>query len=180
MTQRGLQNDSAIISIHLPNQELLEYPQKHALILHVQKPCQAHPADNTTRLPGSCRIRSIGTYFYSKYGLLLVFFGLHVVYRVDKDTYTIHPQVVQFLPDVLSSGTASSLIASLGIIPVIDDSVLFILFTVFFKFLTEIVDIFFRVLKLLSIHWFKQQFCQLFVKSFHKGLMGMLITSLGT
>ena len=34
---------------------------------------------------------------------------------------------------------------------------------------------FFRVLKLLSIHQLKLQFCQLFVKSLYKGCMGMLI-----
>ena len=33
----------------------------------------------------------------------------------------------------------------------------------------------FRVLKLLSIHQFKQQFCQLFVKGFYKSPMGVLI-----
>ena len=32
MTQGGL------TSIHLPNQEVPEYPQKHALILHVKRP----------------------------------------------------------------------------------------------------------------------------------------------
>ena len=42
MTQGGL------TSIHLPNQEAPEYPQKHALILHVQRPYQVRPADNTT------------------------------------------------------------------------------------------------------------------------------------
>ena len=36
----------------------------------------------------------------------------------------------------------SSLIASLGFIPIIDDTVLFILFTVLFKFLTQIVETF--------------------------------------
>ena len=40
---------------------------------------------------------------------------------------------------VLSSGTVSSLIASLGFISIIDDTVLFILFTILYKFLTQIV-----------------------------------------
>ena len=48
MTPKGLQTIS-IISIHLPNQEVLEYPQKHALILHVQKPYQVHLAISTRR-----------------------------------------------------------------------------------------------------------------------------------
>ena len=34
---------------------------------------------------------------------------------------------------------------------------------------------FFRVLKLLGIHRLKQQFCQLFVKSFYKGCVSMLV-----
>ena len=42
MTQGGF------TSIHLPNQEVPEYPQKHALILHVKRPYQVRPADNTT------------------------------------------------------------------------------------------------------------------------------------
>ena len=33
----------------------------------------------------------------------------------------------------------------------------------------------FRVSKLLGIHWFKPQFCQLIVKGFHKGCVGMLV-----
>ena len=42
MTQGGL------TSIHLPYQEVPEYPQKHALILHIKRPYQVRPADNTT------------------------------------------------------------------------------------------------------------------------------------
>ena len=38
---------SAIISIHLLNQEVRGYPQKHALILHGQKPFQVRPANST-------------------------------------------------------------------------------------------------------------------------------------
>ena len=70
-------------------------------------------------------------------------FGLHVVHQVDKGIYTIHPRVIRFYSGyVLSSGTVSSLIASLGFIPIIYDTVLVILFTVLFKFLTQIVDTF--------------------------------------
>ena len=43
---------------------------------------------------------------------------------------------------VLSSGTVSSLIESLGFISIIDDFVLFILFTILLKFLTQIVETF--------------------------------------
>ena len=75
-------------------------------------------------------------YFYSKQDLLLVFFDLHVVRQADKDIDTIHLRVVRLLLDIFfSSGTVSSLIVSLGFIPVIDDTVLFILFTAFFNFL---------------------------------------------
>ena len=42
MTQGGL------TSIHLLYQEVPEYPQKHALILHIKRPYQVRPADNTT------------------------------------------------------------------------------------------------------------------------------------
>ena len=42
----------------------------------------------------------------------------------------------------LPSGTVYSLIVSFGFIPIIDNIVLFILFTILFKFLTQIVDTF--------------------------------------
>ena len=38
---------NVIISIHSPNQEVLEYPQKYALILQVQKLNRVPPANNT-------------------------------------------------------------------------------------------------------------------------------------
>ena len=46
ITLLGYKND-ATTSIHTPNQEVLEFPQKHALILHVQKPYQVRAANNT-------------------------------------------------------------------------------------------------------------------------------------
>ena len=46
MTQMGYKNDSAIISIHLPNQKVLKYSQKHALILHVQRPYRVRLANS--------------------------------------------------------------------------------------------------------------------------------------
>ena len=73
---------------------------------------------------------------------------------------------------VLSNGTVSSLIASLGFIPIIDDTALFNLFTAGSKFLTKFRH-FFMVLEFLGIHRFKQQMFQHFVTTFHRGRMGM-------
>ena len=75
---------------------------------------------------------------------------------------------------VLSSGTMSSLIASLGFISIID-----ILQCSFYSrscssFWPKL-PILFQGLEAISIHWLKQQFCQLFVKGFHKDCMGVLI-----
>ena len=156
-----------ITSIYSPNQEVPEYLQKHALILHVQKLYRVRPANSTRHnYLGFAQFDLVDTYFYSKWGLLPVFFGLHVVHQVDKGIYIINLWEVWFLLEqCLSSGTVSSLIACLGFISIIDDTVLSILFTVLSKFLTQIVS----VLKLLSIHQFKQQFFQLLVKSLHKG-----------
>ena len=47
ITQKGYKTDSAIISIRSPNQEVLEYVQKRALILHAQKLYQVHLANST-------------------------------------------------------------------------------------------------------------------------------------
>ena len=99
--REGYKNDSAIISIHSPNRGALEYPQKHALILHVQKLYQVRPANSTrNNYLGLVQFDQVDTHFYSKWGLLLVFFGLHVVNQVDKGIYTIHPRVVRFLLDM--------------------------------------------------------------------------------
>ena len=82
--------NSVIISIHSLNQEALEYPQKHALILHVQKAHQVHLADSTKHdYLGLVQFDLVDMYFCSKSGLLPVFFGLHVVHQVDKGIYTI-------------------------------------------------------------------------------------------
>ena len=63
----GYKNDSAIISIHLPNQEALEYPQKHALILHVQKLYQVRLANITGHhYLGLVQFDLVDTYFCSK------------------------------------------------------------------------------------------------------------------
>ena len=43
---------------------------------------------------------------------------------------------------VLSSRTVSSLIASFGLIPIINDIVLFVLFTILLEFLTQFVETF--------------------------------------
>ena len=44
-----------------------------------------------------------------------------------------------------------------------------------FQFLTQIVEILFRVLKFFCIHGIKQLFCQHFVKSFYKCCVSVLI-----
>ena len=64
---KGLQKWCAITSIHSPNQEVPEYLQKHASILHVQKLYQVHPANNTGRsYLVLVQFDLINTYFYSK------------------------------------------------------------------------------------------------------------------
>ena len=146
ITQVGYKNDLAIISIHSPNQEALEYPQKHASILHIQKLYQIRPAKSTRHdCLSLVQLDLVCMYFCSKWGLFPVFFGLHVVHQVNKGIYTIHPWDISS-GYFLSSGTVSSLIAFLGFIPVIDDTVLFILFTILYKYLTETLDTF-------SGHW---------------------------
>ena len=60
------------------------------------------------RLANSARHNYLGlvqfdlanTDFCSKWGLLLVFFGLKVAHQVFKRVYTIHPRVVRFLLDM--------------------------------------------------------------------------------
>ena len=71
ITQKGYKNDSAITSICSPSQEVLEYPQKPALILHRQKPYEARSA-NSIILDYLVLVQFglVGTYFYSKQGLL--------------------------------------------------------------------------------------------------------------
>ena len=65
--QNGYKNDSAIISIHLPNQEVPEYPQKHALIFQVQKLYQVRLANSTRRdYLGLVQFDLVNTYFCSK------------------------------------------------------------------------------------------------------------------
>ena len=63
----GYKNDSAIISNHLPNQEVPEYPQKHVLLLHVQKLYQVRP-ENSARhdYVGLVQFDLVGLYFYFK------------------------------------------------------------------------------------------------------------------
>ena len=67
ITRGGYKNDSAITSIHSPNQEMPEYPQKSALILHVQNLYWVAPANNTGH---GCLVlvqfNLINLYFYSK------------------------------------------------------------------------------------------------------------------
>ena len=100
ITQGSYKNYSAIISIHSPNQGALEYHQKHALILHVQKLSQVRLANSTRRnYLGLIQFDLVDKYFCSKC-LLPVFFGLHVVHQVDKGIYTIHPWAVRFLLDM--------------------------------------------------------------------------------
>ena len=69
ITQKGHKNDSAITSICSPSQEVLEYPQKPALILHGQKPYEARSA-NSIILDYLVLVQFglVGTYFYSKQG----------------------------------------------------------------------------------------------------------------
>ena len=56
-----------ITSIHSPNQELLEYPQKHASIFHAQKLYRVRPAKSTERdyLP-LVQFDLFDKYFYSR------------------------------------------------------------------------------------------------------------------
>ena len=72
MTQRGLQKmiqglQGPLTSIHLPNQEALEYPQEHALTRHVQKPYEVRLVNSIRRdYRGLVKFDLIGKYFYSK------------------------------------------------------------------------------------------------------------------
>ena len=132
-----------ITSIHSPNQEVLEYPQNYESILHAQRLYRVRPANSTGYdYLVLVQFNLVNTYFYSRQSLLLVFFDVHVVRQVDKGVCIGHLQVVRFLLNVLSSRTVSSLIVSLGFISIINDFVLFILFTIFFKLFTQIVDTF--------------------------------------
>ena len=45
--QKGYKTDSGFTPIQLPNQEVPEYPQRHALIRHVQKLYQVRLANST-------------------------------------------------------------------------------------------------------------------------------------
>ena len=64
---RVTKNDSAIISIRLPNQEVSEYLQKHALILHVQKLYQVHLINSTRHeYLGLVQFDPVVMFFYSK------------------------------------------------------------------------------------------------------------------
>ena len=95
-----------IISIHSPNQEALEYPQKDALILHLKKFYQVHLAHSTGHdYLGHVQFDLVDTYVCFRClqmspRLLPVFFDLRVVRQIDKGTYTIHPWVVRFLLDM--------------------------------------------------------------------------------
>ena len=90
-----------------------------------------------------------------------VFFDLHVLHQVDLNIYINHLQVVRFPLDRFCV-----LIRS-GFISIIDDFVLLILFIQIFN---TNWWYFFRVLKLWSIHRFKQQFCLLFLKASTKAV----------
>ena len=60
-------NDAQFTSIYSPNQEVLEYPQKHALILHVQRLYWVRPANNTGHdYLVLVQFDLVDTYFYSK------------------------------------------------------------------------------------------------------------------
>ena len=72
------------------------------------------------------------------------------------------------------SETVSSLIASFGFILIIDDFVLFISYN-FIQIFDPNCGNVFRVLELLGMHRLKHQFCQLFVKGFHKGCVSVLV-----
>ena len=62
---QGLQR--LLTFIHLPNQETLEYPQKHALILHAKRPFQVRSTNSTRRdYLGLVQFDLVDTYFYSK------------------------------------------------------------------------------------------------------------------
>ena len=63
----GLQKRCATTSIHLPSQEVLEFPEKHALILHVQKLYQVRPATSTRHdYLGLVQFNLFDTYFCFK------------------------------------------------------------------------------------------------------------------
>ena len=64
---RVTKSDSAIISVHLTNWGVLEYPQEHALILHVQNLYQAHLANSRRHdYLGLVQFDLIGTHVCSK------------------------------------------------------------------------------------------------------------------
>ena len=90
-----------ITSIHSPNQEVLEYPQKYASILRLQKLYLVHLANSTRH---DCLVLVqfdlVYTFFYSRQGLWLVFFDLQVVRQVNIDICIRHLQVVRFLLDM--------------------------------------------------------------------------------
>ena len=67
VTQKGYKNDSEFTFTHSLNQEVLEYPQKHALILHVQKLYQVRPANSTRHdYLGLVKFDLVDMYFCSK------------------------------------------------------------------------------------------------------------------
>ena len=58
---------NVITSIHSPNQEVLEYPQKYASILHVQNPYEVRPANNIGHdYQVLVQFDLVDTYFYSR------------------------------------------------------------------------------------------------------------------
>ena len=95
----GQQN--AIISFNSRNQEVIEYPQKHASILDAQKLYWVRLANSAGHdYLILVQLNLVDMYFYSRQSLLLVSFDFHVVRQVDKGTYTIHLRVLWFLLDV--------------------------------------------------------------------------------
>ena len=67
ITQGGYKNYSMIVSIHLPNQEVPAYPQKHVLILHVQKLYQVRLANSSRHdYLGLVQFDLVNMYFCSK------------------------------------------------------------------------------------------------------------------
>ena len=75
---------NAITSIHSTNQDVLEYPQNDASILHAQKLYRVRPANSTEHdYLVLVQLDLVDAHFCSRQGLLPIFFDLHVFHQAD-------------------------------------------------------------------------------------------------
>ena len=104
VTLRQATKLNGITSTYLPNQEALEYPLEYATILRFQKLYLVHLTNSTRHnYLALVQFDLVDTYFYSRQGMWLVFFDLHVVRQVDIDICINHLQVARFPTDMFCS-----------------------------------------------------------------------------